>query len=93
MRREPGLERKSMPVRLLRTVVDTARNTHTVWSLHSRVPEKKVTKALSSAPSVQPSRKHRAFNEQRTRFQNDAFARSRSPMQHGYQNSLQCNDL
>eukprot|EP00966_Prymnesium_polylepis_P274637 6345508-Prymnesium_polylepis.1 len=33
MRREPGLERGSMPVRLLRTVGDSARNTYTqeVW--------------------------------------------------------------
>eukprot|EP00966_Prymnesium_polylepis_P193205 4478051-Prymnesium_polylepis.1 len=31
MRREPGLEHGSMPVRLLRTLVDTARYTHTVW--------------------------------------------------------------
>eukprot|EP00966_Prymnesium_polylepis_P127710 2952794-Prymnesium_polylepis.1 len=34
MRREPGLERGSMPVRLLRSVADTARNTHT----HAQTP-------------------------------------------------------
>eukprot|EP00966_Prymnesium_polylepis_P316693 7317470-Prymnesium_polylepis.1 len=63
MRREPGLERGTMPVRLLRTVVDTARNTHLSLARLARVPRSRPSSSYplthTRGPAVSVARPRR----------------------------------